>query len=349
MGKKFFWIKLKDSFFNQLAIKKLRKVAGGDTFVIIYLKMMLLSMNENGTISYECEPGEFVENLSLEIDEDEENVKMTLAFLKANGLVENVNDKEVFLVEVPGCTGVETAEAEKKRKQRKLPKLTNGCVRVNAEMVRLPNGTVRYVDEKRYGGNGMFVLDRAGCKCEKCGSEENIVIHHNNGYSNAPEDLMVLCKGCHAKLHASERKGTQGGQCPPLVPSNVLLEKEIDIEIDKDIDIDKDIVVVVNNIEQPPPKDLSKLVDFWNKNIHPITPFEFESLRDLATDYGPLVVQEAMLQACSNNVRKLSYVKAAAEGIANGEDSRKPKQESFDEVMEQLRRKYEEEANGGNH
>ena len=284
MGKKFFWIKLKDSFFNQLAIKKLRKVAGGDTFVIIYLKMMLLSMNENGTISYECEPGEFVENLALDIDEDEENVKMTLAFLKVNGLLEYVKDKEIFLTAVPDCTGTETDGAERVRKHRQL-------------------------------------------KREKEKALEN--------YSDVTEALQ-----CNNDVTEVKQECTE----------NVTLEirdKRIDI---RDKNIDKDIAgVVVNNIEQPPPKDLSKLVDFWNKNIHPITPFEFESLRDLATDYGPLVVQEAMLQACSNNVRKLSYVKAAAEGIANGEDSRKPKQESFDEVMEQLRRKYEEEANGGNH
>ena len=44
MAKKYFWLKLKDNFFKQKSIKKLRKMAGGDTFTIIYLKMQLLSL-----------------------------------------------------------------------------------------------------------------------------------------------------------------------------------------------------------------------------------------------------------------------------------------------------------------
>ena len=50
MAKKYFWLKLKDDFFQQRAIKKLRKLAGGDTFTIIYLKLQLLSLKDEGRI-----------------------------------------------------------------------------------------------------------------------------------------------------------------------------------------------------------------------------------------------------------------------------------------------------------
>lgn len=123
MPKKFFWIKLKDSFFKQLAIKKLRKVAGGDTFVIIYLKMMLLSMNNEGKICFECNDGsEFAENLALELDEQEDNVSMTLGFLKNHGLIEYITDGEVFLPEVIDCIGSESESAERVRKHREIKK-----------------------------------------------------------------------------------------------------------------------------------------------------------------------------------------------------------------------------------
>ena len=36
--KKYYWLKLKDDFFNSREIKKLRRIAGGDTYTIIYLK-----------------------------------------------------------------------------------------------------------------------------------------------------------------------------------------------------------------------------------------------------------------------------------------------------------------------
>ena len=42
--KKYFWLKLKNDWFSSKEIKRLRNVAGGDTFTIIYLKMQLKSL-----------------------------------------------------------------------------------------------------------------------------------------------------------------------------------------------------------------------------------------------------------------------------------------------------------------
>ena len=51
--KKYYWLKLKNDFFGSKEIKKLRKIAGGDTFTIIYLKMQLLSIKNGGLIKYD--------------------------------------------------------------------------------------------------------------------------------------------------------------------------------------------------------------------------------------------------------------------------------------------------------
>ena len=34
-GKRYYWLKLQDDFFKSKRIKKLRKIAGGDTYTII--------------------------------------------------------------------------------------------------------------------------------------------------------------------------------------------------------------------------------------------------------------------------------------------------------------------------
>lgn len=47
MAKRYYWLKLPDGFFRQKAIKKLRKIAGGDTYTIIYLKMLLVAMKQD--------------------------------------------------------------------------------------------------------------------------------------------------------------------------------------------------------------------------------------------------------------------------------------------------------------
>ena len=102
-------------------MKKLRKVAGGDTYTIIYLKLQLLSINNEGLIEFEGTDEDIYHQLSLDIDEEIDDIKMTLAFCNANDLIEYVND-DVFLNEVPTLIGSETASARRVRKHRRKQK-----------------------------------------------------------------------------------------------------------------------------------------------------------------------------------------------------------------------------------
>ena len=86
-NKRYYWLKLKDDFFRQKEIKQLRRIAGGDTFTIVYLKMLLRSLKDDGKLYYEGIEQDFVSELALDIDEDEDNVKVTVSFLMAKGLL----------------------------------------------------------------------------------------------------------------------------------------------------------------------------------------------------------------------------------------------------------------------
>lgn len=122
MAKKFFWLKLKEDFFRDKRIKKLRKIAGGDTYTIIYLKLQLLSLKHNGTLIYEGVEDTLEEELALEIDEDEDNVKVALAFLFTNGLIEETDPNHFVMTETIQCIGSESASAERVRKHREKQK-----------------------------------------------------------------------------------------------------------------------------------------------------------------------------------------------------------------------------------
>ena len=116
--KKYYWLKLKDDFFQSKEIKKLRKIAGGDTYVIIYLKLQLLSIKNGGKILFEKVEESFIEEMALTLDEDEDNVKFTLAFLEKCNLIECVNVDEYILPKVFELIGSETDAAERMRKSR---------------------------------------------------------------------------------------------------------------------------------------------------------------------------------------------------------------------------------------
>lgn len=116
--KKYFWFKMKEDFFRDKAIKKLRKQAGGDTLTIIYLKMLLLSLRQNGRLLYEGVEDTFAEEIALDIDEDSDNVKMALMWLLKIGLIEEISESEIFLNRLPESVGKETRQAEIMRKKR---------------------------------------------------------------------------------------------------------------------------------------------------------------------------------------------------------------------------------------
>ena len=119
MAKRYYWLKLKDDFFTDKRIKKLRKIAGGDTFVLIYLKLQLLSLQNEGMLEYEGIEDDFAEEVSLMLDEDLENVEVTLNFLRTTGLlVESEIPNEYLLPETQSLIGSESASAERVRKYR---------------------------------------------------------------------------------------------------------------------------------------------------------------------------------------------------------------------------------------
>ena len=117
-SQRYYWLKLHDDFFRDNSIKKLRKIAGGDTYTIIYLKMLLLSLPTDGKLYYDGLEDCLATQLALEMDEDADNVKVTLSFLEARGILVKVTDDEFELTQVKEMVGSESESARRMRKYR---------------------------------------------------------------------------------------------------------------------------------------------------------------------------------------------------------------------------------------
>ncbi|XTR36669.1 phage replisome organizer N-terminal domain-containing protein [Paraclostridium tenue] len=133
-NKKYYWLKLKEDFFRQKEIKKLRRIAGGDTYTIIYLKMLLLALKNDNKLYFEGVEEDFADELALELDEDGENVKMTLAFLQNQRLIEMINEDEYVLPQCKSMTGVESASAERVRRHRLKQKEQQKALHCNTDV-----------------------------------------------------------------------------------------------------------------------------------------------------------------------------------------------------------------------
>jgi predicted phage replisome organizer len=121
--KRYYWLKLKDDFFAQKEIKKLRKIAGGDTYTIIYLKLQLLSLKNEGIIAFEGIEENFIEEMALVLDEDVENVRVTILYLQKVGFLEEISADEYLLPQAVESIGSETTVAARVRKHRESKKL----------------------------------------------------------------------------------------------------------------------------------------------------------------------------------------------------------------------------------
>lgn len=121
-GKRYFWLRLHDDFFRSVRIKKLRRMAGGDTYVIIYLKMQLKAMKTDGVLTWRGYEQDFVDELAIDLDEEPDNVRVTLAYLLSCGLAETEDKVNFFLPYAVENTGSETASTQRWRewKNRKV-------------------------------------------------------------------------------------------------------------------------------------------------------------------------------------------------------------------------------------
>lgn len=121
--KRYYWLKLKEDFFTDIRMRRLRKISAGGTYTIIYLKLLLLSLRDEGKLYFEKVDETFIKELALVIDEVEDDIALTLQYLERVGLLEVVTEDEYFLTELPNLIGTETDWAAKKRRYREQRKV----------------------------------------------------------------------------------------------------------------------------------------------------------------------------------------------------------------------------------
>lgn len=145
--KRYFWLKLHKDFFQRKEIKRLRKIAGGDTYTIIYLKMLLRSIMSDGKLYFDGLEDDFASELALDLDEKEENVQITIQYLLKSGLLEMCSDEEYYLPDTKDSTGCETAVASRVRKHRERKRALQ-CNTDVTQVKQLCNGEIEKELEK---------------------------------------------------------------------------------------------------------------------------------------------------------------------------------------------------------
>ena len=119
-GKRLWWLKLpKDFFTTNSVIKKMRRMPGGDTYVVVTLKILLLALDhQDFRIYYEGVEDTFVKDIALTLDETEESVAGALKVLISQGWIVQEDEETLYSAKTEEMAGSESDSAERKRLQR---------------------------------------------------------------------------------------------------------------------------------------------------------------------------------------------------------------------------------------
>lgn len=121
----YFWWKFKHDFFDDIGIKRLSKLPKGDTFILLYIKLITLALKCNGYICYEGIGIDLNEELSLHLDRDIEECTELIETLKKYNLITLTEDKEtIYIKSFNTYTGVDDAKTRMRnsRERNKQPK-----------------------------------------------------------------------------------------------------------------------------------------------------------------------------------------------------------------------------------
>lgn len=119
----YFWLKIDKKFFDNIFIKRLKTVPGGYTMTVIYIRLMLESLESDCILYYEGYFDNLKEELALKLDVSEDDIDMTMAYFTKCALIQVDEDKNAELPQAKALVESETNWANYKREQRRKAKL----------------------------------------------------------------------------------------------------------------------------------------------------------------------------------------------------------------------------------
>ena len=127
--KVYFWLKIDKKFFDNIFIKRLKTQPSGYTMTVIYIRLMLESLDSDCILYYEGYFETLKEELALKLDVSENDIDMTLDYFTKCGLIQIDEEQNAELAQAKALIQQETNHASymrnyRKEQQEKEKKLT---------------------------------------------------------------------------------------------------------------------------------------------------------------------------------------------------------------------------------
>lgn len=117
--KVYFWLKVDKKFFDNVFIKRLKNMNGGYAMTVIYIRLMLESLESDCILYYDGFLESLVEELAIKLDVSEDDINMTMAYFTKCGLIQIDTEGNAELPQAKAMLESETNWAKYKREKRK--------------------------------------------------------------------------------------------------------------------------------------------------------------------------------------------------------------------------------------
>ena len=296
---RYYWIKLKDTFFQDKHIKKLRKLPGGSDCVIAYMKMMLASTKTNGIITLDGIEETPAEEIALMIDESKEVCQMTMAYGLKVGFIQQMDDLSACkLLQVEQLLDSETDDASRKRENRfiknnlLLPEPQDPSFRMKKFRAKnwckknMENVSAIEISDNEnntvYGGYYYLTLRRNNGYCMDCNERLAECVVSDIGNLHDASSLIAVCSICREKIVTNPLRNSDAslrdvtyplrGVTEPLRDSYELTSLNNQVESLKSVDISGFIepVTKTENVRTNS-LDIDIEIDTYNSNYNSIS------------------------------------------------------------------------------
>lgn len=148
--KRYYWLKLKEDFFEEETIAWLEDQPNGKEYSLFYLKLCLRSLKNNGIlvrnvgsviIPYDAESLGKITNTSAD------TVKVALDVFRKIGLISLMDSGEIYMNQLKEMVGSETHAAIRKRTQRADGTLSQGCPKNVAQSIEFRDKSIENRDK----------------------------------------------------------------------------------------------------------------------------------------------------------------------------------------------------------
>ena len=191
-NKKYFYLKLKDSFFSSEEMLVLESVPDGMIYQNIYLRMCLLSLKNEGALTFKNMLPYDLKMLATVLRVDIAQMKMALELFEQLGLVTKTDNEVLFMSDIQALIGQSSTEAERIAKYRKRIAESNNVTEMLPDSERtkgvqmLQTCTPKIELEKELKTEKKKDIDSEKSKKHKNGIYQNVLL--------SDSELMKLCE-----------------------------------------------------------------------------------------------------------------------------------------------------------